>query len=116
VLITNNCRKTSNHLQASYVHFRHWEKLIDYDKNDCCLKEHHCLTVIHRFNLTEEELHNENMGLYSPGQIMNDALYGQISYISSLSIALKLKVGSNLKQCWVEMTAAAGKNIAKHVT
>jgi hypothetical protein len=47
---------------------------------------------------------------------MNDALYGQISYISSLSIALELKVGSNLKQCWVEMMAAAGKNIAKHVT
>jgi len=65
--------------------------------------------------LTQEELHKEEMGLYSPGQIMNDPLYGQISYKSSLSIAFKLKVGSNLKQFWVEMTAAAGKNIAKHV-
>ena len=55
------------------------------------------------------------MGLYPPGQMMNDRLYGQISYNSSLSNAFKLKLGHDLKLFLVEMKAATGKDIAEHV-
>jgi len=54
------------------------------------------------------------MGLYAPGQMMNDPLYGQISYNSSLSNAFKLKLGHDGQLLLVEMKAATGKEIAKH--
>jgi hypothetical protein len=46
---------------------------------------------------------------------MNDVVYGQISYYSSLSNAFKLKLGHIVKPFLVEMKAATGKNIAEHV-
>jgi len=46
---------------------------------------------------------------------MNDHLYGQTSYNSSLSNAFKLKLGHNLKLFLVEMKAATGKDIAEHI-
>ena len=55
------------------------------------------------------------MGLYAPGQTMNDRLSGQISYNSSLSNAFKLKLGHDVKLFLVEMKAATGKDIAEHV-
>jgi len=55
------------------------------------------------------------MDLYSPGQMMNDCLYGQISYNSSLSNTFKLKLEHNLKLFLVEMMAATGKDIAEHI-
>jgi len=55
------------------------------------------------------------MGLYTPGQTMNDRLSGQISYNSSLSNAFKLKLGHDVKLFLVEMKAATGKDIAEHV-
>jgi len=55
------------------------------------------------------------MGLYAPGQMMNDPLYGQISYNSSLSNAFKLKLGHNVQLLLREMKAATGKDIAEHV-
>ena len=47
--------------------------------------------------------------------MMNDPLYGQISYNSSLSNAFKLKLGHDVQQFLVEMKAATGKDIAEHV-
>jgi len=55
------------------------------------------------------------MGLYAPGQMMNDPLYGQISSNSSLSNAFKLKLGHDVQLFLVEMKAATGKEIAEHV-
>ena len=55
------------------------------------------------------------MGLYAPGQMMNDPLYGWITYDSSLSNAFKLKLGHNLQLLLVEMNAATGKDIVDHV-
>jgi len=46
---------------------------------------------------------------------MNDPLYGQISYNSSLSNAFKLKLGNKAKLFVVEMKAATGKEIVEHV-
>jgi len=63
----------------------------------------------------QEELDEEYMGLYVPGQIMNDLLYGQISYNSSISNAFKLKLGHNVILFLVDMKAATGKDIAEHV-
>jgi len=46
---------------------------------------------------------------------MNDPLYGQISYNSSLSNAFKLKLGRDVLLFLIERKAATGKNIAEHV-
>jgi hypothetical protein len=45
---------------------------------------------------------------------MNDPLYSQISYNSSLSNAFKLKLGHHVQLFLIEMKAATGKEIAKH--
>jgi len=63
----------------------------------------------------QEELDEEYMGLYAPGQMMNDCLYGQISYNSSPSHAFKLNLEPNLKLYLVEMKAATGKDIVEHI-
>jgi hypothetical protein len=55
------------------------------------------------------------MGLYTLGQIMNDALYGQISYNSSLSNIVNFKLGHNVKRFLVEMKAPTEMDIAEHV-
>jgi len=47
--------------------------------------------------------------------MMNDCLYGQISYNSSLSDAVQLKLGHNLKLFLIEMKAATGKDNAEYV-
>jgi len=47
--------------------------------------------------------------------MMNDPLYGQISFNSSSSNAFKLKLEHNVKQSLVEMNAATGNDIAEHV-
>ena len=71
--------------------------------------------MLYKCNLTQVELDEEYMGLYAPGQMMNDPLYDQISYNSSLSNAFKLKLGHNVQLLLIEMKAATGKEIAEHV-
>jgi hypothetical protein len=44
---------------------------------------------------------------------MNDPLYGQISHNSSVSTAIRLKLGCNMKQFLVEMKAVTEKDIAE---
>jgi len=101
--------------QASYTDVRHWEELIDLIEKYCGPKEPYCLTALYKCNLTQEELDEEYMGLYAPGQMMNDPIYGQISYNSSLSKTFKLKLGHNVQLFLIEMKAVTGKDIAKHV-
>jgi hypothetical protein len=115
VLNGNNDPTFSMQLQASYTDVRHLEELIDFIEKNCSPKEPFCLTALYKCNLTQEELDKEYMGLYAPGQMMNDPLYDQISYDSSLSNAFKLKLGHNVNLFWVEMKAAIGKDIAEHV-
>jgi len=111
----HNDPTSSMQFQASYTDFRHWEELIDFIEKNCSPKEPYCLTALYKCNLTQEELDEEYMGLYSPGQMMNDPLYSQISYNSSLSNAFKLKLGHNVNPFLVEMKAATGNDIAEHV-
>jgi len=47
--------------------------------------------------------------------MMNDHLYGQISYNCSLSNAFKSKLGHNLKLLLLEMKPATGTDVAEHV-
>jgi hypothetical protein len=111
----NNDPTSRLQFQASYTDVRHWEELIDFTENYCGPKEPYCLTALYKCSLTQEELDEEYMGLYAPGQMMNDPLYGQISYNSSLSNAFKLKLGHDVQQFLIEMKAATGKEIAEHV-
>jgi hypothetical protein len=103
------------HLQASYTDVRHWEELIDFIEHNCSPKEPYSPPAIYKCNLTQKELDEEYMGLYAPGQTMNDRLSGQISYNSSLSNGFKLKLGQDVKLFLVEMKPATGKDIAEHV-
>jgi len=102
-------------LQVSYTDVKHWEELIDFIEKNCGPKEPYCLTELYKGNLMQEELDEEYMGLYTPGQMMNDPLYGQISCNSSLSNAFKLKLGHDVQLFLVEMKEATGKEIAEHV-
>jgi len=111
----NNYPTSIMQFQAPYTDVRHWEELIDFIEKNCGPKELYCLTALYKSNLTQEELDEEYMGLYALGQMMNDPLYGQISYNSSLSNAFKLKLGHDVQLFLIEMNAATGKDIAKHV-
>ena len=111
----NNDPTSSMQLQDSYSDVRHWEELVDFIEKNCGLKKPYCLTVLYKCNFTQEELNEEYMGLYAPGQMMNEALHGQISYNSSLSNAFELKLGHNVNLFLVEIKAATGKDIAEHV-
>jgi len=111
----NNDQTFSNQLQALYPDARHWEELMDFIEKNCGPKEPYCLNVLFKSNLTQEELDEECKGLYTPRHMMNDPLYGQISYSSLHSNAFKSKLGHNLKPLFVEMKPATGKDIAEHV-
>jgi len=80
----NNDLTSGMHFQASYPYVKHCEELIDFIERNCGPNEPHCLTALYKCNLTQEEVDEEYMGLYAPGPMMNDPLYGQISYNSSL--------------------------------
>jgi len=111
----NNDQTSSNQLQVSYTDGRCWEGLTDFIEQNCSLKELYCLTVVYKCNLTQKELDEESMGSYTPGQMMNDCLNGEISYNSSLSNTFRLKLAHNVKQCLAEMKAATRKVMAEHV-
>ena len=58
----NNDKTSSNQLQALNKDVRHWEELIDFIEQNCCLKEQYCLTAIYKCNLMQEEEEEEYMG------------------------------------------------------
>jgi hypothetical protein len=55
------------------------------------------------------------MGIYKHGQMINDSIYGQISYKCCLSNPFKLKPGHTVKIFLLEMMKATGKEIVEHV-
>jgi hypothetical protein len=79
VLNGDNDQTSSMQLQDSYPDVRHWEERIDFIEQNCTPKEPYSLTAIYKCNLTQDELDEEYMGLYAPGQTMNDHLSRQIS-------------------------------------
>ena len=71
----NNIQTFSNQVQSSYTGVRHWEEIIAFIEKYCCTKEPYHLTALYKFNLTQEELDEDHMGLYAPGPMINVPLY-----------------------------------------
>jgi hypothetical protein len=102
-------------LQASYTDVRHWEKLVDIINQNSSPKEPYILRSMCKCTLEQDKLDEEYMGIYKHGQMINDPIYGQISYNCCLSNAFKLKLGHNVKIFVVEMMRATVKETAEHV-
>jgi len=102
-------------LQASYTDVRHWEELLDFINKNGGLKEPYSLRSMFKCTLEQDELEEGYMGIYKHGQMIDDPIYGLISYNCCLSNAFKLKLGHNVKIFVVEMKRATGKEIAEHV-
>jgi len=68
-------------LQASYTDVRQREELIDFIDKNGVRKVPYILTSMFKRALVQDKLDTEYMGLYTHGQMMNDPIYGQISYI-----------------------------------
>ena len=102
-------------LQASYTDERHWKGLIDFIDKHGGPKEPYIFTSMFKCTLEQDELKKDYMGIDKHGQIINDPIYGQISYNCCLSNAFKLKVGHNMKIFVVEMMKVTRKEIAEHV-
>jgi len=102
-------------LQALYTDVRHWEELVDFIDQNGGLKEPYNLTAMFKYTLEQDELGEETMGIYKHGQMINNLIYGQISYNYCLSNVFKSKLGYNVKIFVIETMRATGKGIAKHV-
>jgi len=102
-------------LQASYTDVRHWEELVDFIDKNGGPKEPYILTLMFKCTLEQDKLEEEYMGIYIHGQMINDAIYGQISYNCCLSNVFKLKLEHSVKIFVVEMKRATGKKIAEHI-
>jgi len=102
-------------LQASYTDVRHWEVLVDIIDKHGGPKEPYILTSMFKCTkLEQDELEEEYMGIYKHGQMINDPIYGEISYNCCLSNAFKWKLGHNVKIFGAEMMRVTGKEIAEH--
>jgi len=101
-------------LQASYTDVRHWGELFDFIDKNGSPKAPYLLTSKFKCTLEQDELEEEYMGLYTPGQMINDPTYGQISYNYCIWNGLKSKLGPNVKILLVEMMRVTGKEIAEH--
>jgi len=102
-------------LQASYTDVRHWEELVDFIDKTGRPKEPYILRSMFKCGLEQDELEDEYMGLYTHGQMINNPIYGQISYNCCFSNTFKLKLGHNVKIFRVKMMRATGKETAEHV-
>jgi hypothetical protein len=66
--------------QAWNTDVRHWEELVDFIDKNGGPKQPYIITSIVKCTLEQDELDEENMGIYQHGEMINDAIYGQISY------------------------------------
>jgi hypothetical protein len=92
-----------------YTDVRHWEEIVDFVDKNGGPKESYILKLIFKCTLEQDELEEEFMGIYKHGQIVNDSIYGQISYNCCLSNTFKLKHGHNGKAIVVEIMRVTGK-------
>ena len=102
-------------LQTSYTDVRRWEELGDFIDKHSGPRETYISTSMFKWTLEQDEMEEEYMGLYNHGQMINEPIYGQISYNCCLSNAFQLKLGHNVNIFLVEMMRATGKEIAKQV-
>ena len=93
---------------------RHWEELNDIIDKNGGPKEPYIMKSMFKCTFEPAELEEENMGLYTHGQMIMDPIHGQISYNCCLSNAFKLKHGHDVKRFLVGIKRAPGKDIAQH--
>jgi len=111
----NDIAISAKPLEASFTDARHWEAMIDFiDKNESP-KKPYSLMLMFKCSLVQDELDEEYIGLYTPGLILDNDLFGQVSYYFCLSNVVKLKLGHNPKIVLVEKKRARRKVIGKHV-
>jgi hypothetical protein len=111
----NNNQTSRKQIQASYTDVRYWKELIEFIEKITSPNEPFCLTAIYQRNIMQDELDAMYLQVYTPGQMINDPLYGQISFNGFLSNAFKLKLGHNVKLFLVDIKEVTRKNIADHV-
>jgi hypothetical protein len=104
-----------NKLQASYTDVRHWGELVDFFDKNGGPKEPYILRSMFKCTLEQNQLKEEYMRIYKHRQMINDPIYGLISYNCCLSNAFKLKLGHHMKTVLVEMLRATGKEIAEQI-
>jgi len=102
-------------LQALYTDVRHWEELIDFIDTNGGPQQPYIPTSMFKCISEQDEWDKEYLGLYIHGQIMNDPIYGQISYNCCLANAFKLKLRHNPEIFLVEIKRATGKEIEEDV-
>jgi hypothetical protein len=77
--------------------------LVDFINKGGGAKEPYIPRSMFKCTLGQDELEEEYMGIYKHGQMINDPIYGQISYNGCRSNAFKLKCRNNVKTFVVEM-------------
>jgi hypothetical protein len=93
-------------LQVWFTDVRHWEELVDFIDNNCGPKEPYVLKSRLKCFLEQDQLEEEDMGIFKHGQIINDTIYGQISYNCCLSNAFMRKLVHNVMIFVLEMNRA----------
>ena len=78
-------------------------------------EEPYVLKSMFKCTFEQDELEEEYIGISKHGQMINDPIYGQITYNCCLSNAFKLKLGHNVKIFVLEMKRVTRKEIAEHV-
>jgi len=79
----SNCKDmvlAPKQLQASYTDVRYWEELVDFINNYGSPKEPYILKSMFKCTLEQDELEEDYMGIYKHRHMINDSIYGQISY------------------------------------
>ena len=67
-------------LRFSYSDVRHWEELVDFIHLNGGWKEPYILTLMFKCTLEQHYLDEDYIGIYAHREMMNDPIYGQISY------------------------------------
>lgn len=101
-------------LQALNTEARQCEEWVDFINKTSSPKEQYIVTSMFMCTLEQQEWEEEYMGLYRHGHIINDSIYGQMSYNYGLSNAFNWKLGHNVEIIVVEMKRVRGKEIAEH--
>jgi len=102
-------------LQAAYTESWYREEMIDFIDKNGGLKELYIGWSIFKRTLEQDKSDEECVGVNTHCTMMNDPIYGQISYNCCLWNAFKLKLGQNPKIFLVEMKRATRKVIAKQI-
>jgi hypothetical protein len=102
-------------LQASYSDIRHFEEFVNFIDNNRGPNEPYILRSMFKCTLEQNELEEEYMLIYKHRKMINNPVYGQISYNCCLSHTFKLNSGHNVKIFVVELMRATGNDTAKLV-